>query len=136
MAHHTKQKGDLAVLKVKADLVEKGFFVGSLDTEHAPFDIFAYKDYQIKRIQVKYRSLKKGAISVNFKTSWADKNGSHVNFVDKNHIDIYGIFCPETNKCYYLNPKNFNKYVALRVETAKNNQTAAINYADNYLNIE
>jgi hypothetical protein len=30
--HHTKTKGDIGVLKVKADLAVKGYAVGSLDT--------------------------------------------------------------------------------------------------------
>ncbi|MET0901103.1 MAG: group I intron-associated PD-(D/E)XK endonuclease [Mycobacterium sp.] len=37
MAHHTKDKGDLGVAKVHADLVSQGFTVLFPATEHAPF---------------------------------------------------------------------------------------------------
>ena len=39
--HHTKDKGDLAVVKVQADLVEQGASVLLPLTEHAPFDLVA-----------------------------------------------------------------------------------------------
>ena len=57
--HHTKEKGDLGVLKAQLDLFEKGFLILNPVTEHAPFDIVAYKDREFKRIQVKYKSVDK-----------------------------------------------------------------------------
>ena len=42
--HHTKQKGDLGVLKAQLDLFEQGFILLNPMTEHAPFDLVAYKD--------------------------------------------------------------------------------------------
>jgi len=53
--HHTKNKGDLGVVKAFCDLVEKGFVILFPATEHAPFDLAAYKDNRFIRIQVKYR---------------------------------------------------------------------------------
>lgn len=135
MEHHTKNKGDLGVLKVKVDLVSKGFLVGSLDTEHSPFDIIAYKDKTFKRVQVKYRSLKNGKLEVQFSSSWADKNGSHVKPIDKNEVDLYAIYCSETETCYYLNPSNFGKSVSLRVENPGNNQSKLIKFANDYLQV-
>lgn len=57
--HHTKDKGDLGVAKVFADLVSKGFMVLFPATEHAPFDLVAY-DGGFLRVQVKYRSAPAG----------------------------------------------------------------------------
>jgi hypothetical protein len=58
MTHHTKDKGDLGVAKVHADLVGKGFTVLFPATEHAPFDLVAYAAGEFHRLQVKYRSAK------------------------------------------------------------------------------
>lgn len=44
MAHHTKDKGDLGVAKAHADLTAQGFMVLMPLTEHAPFDLVAYRD--------------------------------------------------------------------------------------------
>jgi hypothetical protein len=58
MSHHTKDKGDLGVLKVMASLGSQGYLILNPLTEHAPFDIVAYKNKKFERIQVKYKSIK------------------------------------------------------------------------------
>ncbi|WP_413362998.1 group I intron-associated PD-(D/E)XK endonuclease [Lysinibacillus sp. 3P01SB] len=45
---------------------------------------------------------------------------------------IYCVYCPDTDECYYFNPKMSNKSLSLRVETPKNNQIANIKYASDY----
>ena len=42
-AHHTKDKGDLGVLKAQIDLFEQGFTLFVPLTEHRPFDLVAYR---------------------------------------------------------------------------------------------
>ncbi|MGB5329769.1 MAG: group I intron-associated PD-(D/E)XK endonuclease, partial [Gammaproteobacteria bacterium] len=112
--HHTKEKGDLGVLKAQLDLFEQGFLILNPVTEHAPFDLVAYKDWQFQRIQVKYKSVDKtGSITVHFRSCWADKNGTHMQQTDKDEIDLYCIYCPDTDACYYLDPKNYNRSVTL-----------------------
>ncbi|MCZ6803421.1 MAG: group I intron-associated PD-(D/E)XK endonuclease [Proteobacteria bacterium] len=131
--HHTKQKGDLGVLKVQLDLFEQGFVILNPMTEHAPFDLVAYKDRKFLRIQVKYKSVDKtGSITVHFRSCWADKNGTHTQPVDKGEVDIYCIYCPATDECYYFNPTEFNRSVTLRVEMPKNNQSKNIKLATDY----
>lgn len=130
--HHTKNKGDLGVLKAKCDLFQKGYLILSPETEHAPFDLVAWKDGQFKTVQVKYRDASNGRLEVNFRSCWADKNGTHIVPVDKSLIDIYCIYCPQTDECYYLNPSDFGKSATLRVETPKNNQKKGINLASDY----
>lgn len=63
-AHHTKDKGDLGTAKAHADLVGQGFVVLFPATEHAAFDLVAYKDSRFFRIQVKYRATRSGAVTV------------------------------------------------------------------------
>ncbi len=87
-AHHTKDKGDLGVAKAHADLVEQGWMVLLPTTEHAPFDLVAYRDGQFRRIQVKYRSGRTGSVEVQFKSVWDDRNGVHTKRIDKAAIDL------------------------------------------------
>ncbi len=90
--HHTKEKGDLGVLKAQLDLFEQGFLILNPVTEHAPFDLVAYKDWQFQRVQVKYKSVDKtGSITVHFRSCWADKNGTHMQQTDKDVV-IFIVF--------------------------------------------
>ena len=41
---HTKNKGDLGVLKAKVDLYQQGFLILVPETEHCPFDLVIYRD--------------------------------------------------------------------------------------------
>ncbi len=131
--HHTKVKGDLGVLKAQVDLFEQGYLILQPVTEHSAFDLVAYKDKDFKRIQVKYKSLDKtGALTVHFRSCWADKNGTHMQAVNKDEIDLYCIYCPETDECYYLDPDKFEKSVTLRVEAPKNNQKKTVKFVSDY----
>ena len=133
MPHHTKTKGDLGVLKAQVDLFEQGFIICLPQTEHAPFDLVAYRDGEFRRVQVKYRSLgKNGSLEVKFSTWWSDKNGTHTAPVDKNEVDLYCIYCPNTDDCYYLDPDMFRSNVTLRVKTPKNCQAKNVNFAADF----
>lgn len=86
--HHTKDKGDLGVAKAYADLVAKGFDVLFPATEHAPFDLVAYAEGTFHRVQVKYRSARAGAVSVNLRSTWTDRHGVHSSPIDKDGVDL------------------------------------------------
>ena len=131
--HHTKQKGDLGVLKAQVDLFEQGFTILAPLTEHSPFDLVAYRDGEFLRVQVKYRKLDRhGKLDIKFSTCWADKNGTHTVPIDKNEVDLYCVFCPDTDECYYLDPKEFGSNMTLRVKTPKNNQLKNVNFAADF----
>lgn len=120
--HHTKDKGDLGVAKVHADLVGKGFTVLFPATEHAPFDLVAYAAGEFHRLQVKYRSARSGAVTVKFRSMWTDRNGTHTTPTDKGEIDAVCIYCPETDDCYYVKPAEHGASVTLRIASSKNGQ--------------
>ena len=130
-SHHTKDKGDLGVLKAQIDLFEQGFTLFVPLTEHCPFDLVAYKDGEFRRVQVKFRSVDRfGKVDVKFSTSWTDRHGTHTSPTDKNEVDVYCIYCPETDECYYLRPEKFGSNVlSLRVEAPKNGQRRNIHFA-------
>ncbi len=133
--HHTKDKGDIGVLKAQADLAMQGHIVSLPLTEHQVFDLVIYKDGIFKRVQVKYRSAKNGRIDVPFRSSWSDKYGTHTVHVDKSQVDIYCVYCPETDKCYYFDPSQLGHSLTLRVNTPKNNQTMNVHFAADYCRV-
>ncbi len=129
-SHHTKDKGDLGVLKAQIDLFEQGFTILAPLTEHCPFDLVAYRDGEFRRVQVKYRALDRfGKVGVKFSTSWADRHGTHTSPIDKDEVDLYCIYCPDTDECYYLRPADFGSNASLRVRTPKNGQTKGVHFA-------
>ena len=131
--HHTKSKGDLGVLKAQLDLFEQGFTICLPRTEHSPFDLVAYRDGEFRRVQVKYRSLgKTGALQVKFTTCWTDKRGTHTTAVDKEEVDLYCVYCPDTDECYYLDPSEFGSSTSLRVGIPKNCQAKRVNFAADF----
>ena len=66
------------------------------------FDLVAYDGSKFVRIKVKYRSAVRGVLQVNLINWWADKNGSHGKRIDKRQVDVFCIYCPETDRCYYF----------------------------------
>ena len=131
-AHHTKDKGDLGTAKAHADLVERGFMVLFPATEHAEFDLVAYRDGTFHRIQVKYRSARYGTVSVRFRSVWADRHGTHMKPSDKAEVDILCVYCPETDECYYLRPSDHRQSVTLRVTPSRNGQAHGVRHASSY----
>lgn len=133
--HHTKNKGDLGVAKAYCDLVEKGYLVLFPSTEHAPFDLVTYDGNNFVRIQVKYRSAVKGVLQVNLINWWADKNGSHGKPIDKSQVDLFCIYCPDTDGCYYFKAEDVNISLTLRISAPKNNQSKNVRFANDYAGV-
>jgi hypothetical protein len=133
--HHTKNKGDLGVAKAHCDLVEKGYIVLFPTTEHAPFDLVAYDGFKFIRIQVKYRRAVKGSVQIRLENWWADRNGSHGKPIDKSEIDVFCVYCPDTDECYYFKPENAKTYFSLRIDAPKNNQSKNINFAEDFAGV-
>lgn len=132
--HHTKNKGDLGVLKAQADLCSKGYLVCVPLSEHAPFDLVIFKGGKFKRVQVKARSIKKGKLEIRFEHSYSDKHGVHTQKVDTKSIDLYCVYCLNSDECYYFSPKDVNRNttVSLRVNAPKNSQAERIRWAQDY----
>jgi hypothetical protein len=131
--HHTKNKGDLGVLKVKVDLFLQGFLVLVPETEHAPFDLAIYRNGQFKTVQVKFRNLKSGGVlEIPFRNSYSTSKGVITKKVDKSIVDLYAVYCPQTDACYYFDPSQYESSLTLRVNTPLNNQQIGIHLADDF----
>ena len=127
MRHHTKDKGDLAVAEVIADLMRAGAHVCLPLSEHLPFDLIAVSPsmLQIRRIQVRYVSMRSGAVRIALRRSHADRHGVHNRQVNLDEVDAFGIFCPQMNRVYYVRSEEMRGHHTLftiRVTKSRNGQ--------------
>jgi len=134
--HHTKVKADIGVAKVIADLVQKGHVPCIPLSEHQPYDIVAIlKNGKAVKLQVKYSALfGSGIVEVKFRTSWADKHGTHMRAYKLQDFDYYAIYCPENEVVLYI-PNSTNCPKVVRFSKTANNQTKYVKWANDYLDI-
>lgn len=134
--HHTKVKADLGVAKTIADLVGKGHMPCVPLSEHQPYDlVVVLMDGRIVKIQVKYASLRKnGSIQLGFRTSWADRHGTHMKRYNQNDFDYYALFCPEKDCVLYV-PNTADCPKVIRFERPLNRQTKYVKWASDYLGL-
>ncbi|MBI2251309.1 MAG: hypothetical protein HYU63_00850, partial [Armatimonadetes bacterium] len=88
------------------------------------------------RIQAKYATLKiNGTVEVRFRTSWANKDGTHIKHYSDNDFDYYAIYCPEKEVVLYI-PNKENCPKIIRFEKSHNNQNKNVQWAENYMEIK
>ena len=92
--HHTKDKGDIALMKTTLDLTLKGYNIFLPVSEHLPFDFIAYKDGKCYRMQAKYSTL--GNVN---KTTYSGDGTK--NYYKEDDFDYYAVYLPEIDKCIY-----------------------------------
>ena len=83
-------------------------------------------DEAFYRVQVKYRTAKQGRAVVLFRSSWADRHGTHHAPMPRSAVDVIAIYCPNTAQTYYINPHDFGSSVSVRVEASRNRQALGI----------
>ena len=130
--HHTKFKADIGVAKCIADLVSKGYVPCIPLSEHQPYDIVAVLgNGSIIKLQVKYATLKRGVVEIKFRTSWADKHGSHTKHYNQGDFDFYAIYCPEKDVVLYVQNSSHSPKI-IRFEKTLNNQGKSVKWANDY----
>lgn len=134
--HHTKAKADVGLAKVIADLMIKGCMPCIPLSEHQPYDlVVVLGNGEIVKVQVKYARLKKnGTIDVKFRTSWTDKQGTHIKHYREQDFDYYAIYCPEKEQVLYI-PNVFDCPKSIRFNRPANNQNKNVKWANAYMDI-
>jgi hypothetical protein len=129
----TNTKGNKGLANVMADLVNKDFFVFLPIADTTCIDVVvSNKKMELKRVQVKFRSMSEGVIEIPTETV---VNGKRVS-VKLDNIDLWAIYCPDNKNIYYVSTEDLKnkKVLVLRVEPPKQKQKK-INYACDYLDI-
>ena len=133
----TQKKGNLGLVKAITDLTEKDIAVSLPISESERYDLIAEKNNICKTVQVRYTSLKNGKMEIKLKSVWSNGEGFQVRNRQKNDFDILAVYCPDTQKNYYLDASKFENGngITLRVEDpkVKNNK---IRMAEDYLEVD
>lgn len=132
----TTSKGNIGVAAIMTDLLKKGYEVLIPFSEDSPFDLVVYHDKRFYKIQCKYRALKHGAIIAAFTRMIVNYKKQERRKLKESEIDVIAIYCPDTNKCYYLSYNDIRDKkdrLYLRVSKARNNQTKGTTFAKDYL---
>ena len=135
--HHTKDKGDIGITQVCADLTLQGFQVCLPISEHLPFDLIGVSPdgMSLRRIQAKYRKLENGVITVCTKAQGLDAHAPYSRSRDLSKLDAFAIFCLDTRQVYYVNVCELRgcETFSLRVTPPANNQMKLVRFAERYL---
>lgn len=111
----TKEKGDIGLTKIIAELTESGFGVSLPISEHLKYDCVIEKNGILCRVQSKYTTAKKGRVEVKIESSWSNPKGTYVIKREKGDYDILAIYCPTTKRCYFLADNDFNNQCSINL---------------------
>lgn len=132
--HHTKDKGDIGMVVVLADLVRNNWIVSLPLQEHAPYDLVATKGSVIRRVQVKFRTEDKyGAIAVSLRNCWGNMKGTvRSKRYSSEDVDTFAV--TNGNVIAYINMDELKRMetFTIRLRPAKNNQKVNCRFAEEY----
>lgn len=118
--------GAMGEALVAADLLKNGFNPHIPLTNNSPYDILVTKGSIRFRIQVKYRSIQRGAVEVTMRRS---TQKGYVPY--KDGFDILALVT-EGNRIAYLHRSELEKSITLRIYKSKNNQSKHVNQFSKY----
>ncbi|KKN20512.1 hypothetical protein LCGC14_0934850 [marine sediment metagenome] len=117
----TKEKGDIGLTKIIAELTENCFNVSIPIAEHLKYDLIVEKNGKMFRVQSKYTSVKKNKIDIKIASSWSNKAGTYAIKRQKGDYDVLAAYCPQMKSCYFIHDNSFNngRSIALKVSKSK-----------------
>jgi PD-(D/E)XK endonuclease len=131
----TNQKGAIAETRITAAAVELGIEVYRPVAEGGRFDmIFAFADASLARVQCKWAPLQDGVVAVRPYSCRRSASGLVRRAYTVDEIDALAAYCPELDRCYYLEAAVVanRRAVSLRVAPTENNQAAGVHWAADY----
>lgn len=131
---NTKDKGDIAEANVLTRLKSIGDVVSIPFGDNARYDMIRDNGNSLQKVQVKYGRFKNGKVKFNCSSHLRENGSSVKSSYSKEHIDVFMIFCPETDEVYSVPvDEATNTEMCLRVEPTGNGQTKGINWAEEYI---
>lgn len=132
-----KQKGDLAELKVAADLAGRGCRLSLPYGEDCDYDLIADMNGVLHRVQVKYTESDGHVIGLRCRShSLTNGRVRHTKCYTAKTIDWLVVYDRTSDRCYYLPARELGagKYqLHLRLTPARNGQRVGIRNAVDYL---
>jgi hypothetical protein len=131
-----KTKGDLAELKVAADLIERGYRVAIPFGEDNDFDLILCRGNQLERVQVKYSRSNGEVIPVKcYSHSLTNGRIRQTKHYTAAIIDWLAVYDATTKRCFYIPSAELGagrSILHLRLREAKNCQRRGIRFAEDY----
>jgi hypothetical protein len=131
-----KTKGDLAELKVAADLIERGYRVAIPFGEDNDFDLILCRGDQLERVQVKYACSNGEVIPVKcYSHSLTNGRIRQTKRYTAKTIDWLAVYDATTKSCFYIPSAELGSgksILHLRLTEAKNCQRRGIRFAEDY----
>ena len=135
-----KQKGDLAELKVAADLIDRGCHLSFPYGEDCDYDLIADSEGALHRIQVKYTESDGEVISVRCMSHSLTRGKiRRTKHYTAETIDWLAVYDRTSERCYYFPATELGagrSQLHLRLTPARNGQRIGIRDASDYLDPE
>jgi prevent-host-death family protein len=133
--HDPNLKGNVAELAFAAEAARLGLSVLKPLTEHERYDLVLGLGGRLLRVQCKWAAKRGEVVCVQSSTSYHSPTQGYVKTTyGPAEVDAVAGYCQDLDRCYLL-PIELcagRNQIHLRLSRARNNQTAAINWAANY----
>jgi hypothetical protein len=107
---NTQTKGDMAELRVAAELKRHGHTVLMPFTESEQYDLVADTGDEFVKVQVKYASMKDGRVKVSCYGPNSSKSGNNTTIYTEDDIDGIAAYCDELSRCFWIPFDDLNKF--------------------------
>jgi hypothetical protein len=133
-----KQKGDLAELRVAADLIERGCHVSIPFGEDCDYDLIADRGGVLHRVQVKYTQSDGRIVLVRCRShSLTNGKVRSTKRYTARMVDWIAVYDRTSDRCYYVPSNELGATgisgVTLRLTPARNGQRTGIRNAEDYV---
>jgi PD-(D/E)XK nuclease superfamily protein len=133
-----KTKGDLAELKVAADLADRGCRISIPYGEDCDYDLIADYEGRLHRVQVKYTQSDGRVILVRcFSHSLTNGKVRATKMYTAETVDWIAVYDCTTKRCFYCPSRLLGrgrKHLSLRLQPARNGQRIGVRSAEVYAN--
>lgn len=131
-----KKKGDLAELKIAADLIERGYGIAVPWGEDCDFDLIAYREDELHRVQVKHARSDGIVVPVRC-NSLSLTNGKvrRRKQYTARTIDWISVWDVSTDRCFHIPASELGDgrtQISLRLCPSRNNQRLGVRDATDY----
>jgi hypothetical protein len=135
---HLKRKGDLAELKVAADLIDRGCRLSIPFGEDCDYDLIADYEGRLHRVQVKYTRSDGFIVQVRCRSqSLTNGKVRTTKRYTPRTVDWIATYDSTTERCYYCPSRELGEsgrsVLTLRLRPARNGQLSGIRIAEDYV---
>lgn len=127
-------KGNVAELAIATEAARLGLSVLKPLTEHEPYDLAIELCGRLLRVQCKWAGHNGEVVQIHVSRSRTNRRGNLRSLYRTGEIDALAAYCGSLDRCYLL-PASLvvgRHMVHLRTSSPRNNQRAAINFANDY----